>query len=53
MEEAHSTILVADGAIKNIKLSLSTEEEIVSFPSLMLLTSNSGITKCTVGFTSA
>jgi hypothetical protein len=30
MEEDQSSILVAEGAIKNVKLSLSTEEEIVS-----------------------
>jgi hypothetical protein len=37
MEEDQSAILVAEGAIKSIKLSLSTEEEIVSSPSLVLL----------------
>lgn len=37
MEEDQSAILVAEGAIKSVKLSLSTEEEIVSSPSLVVL----------------
>jgi len=37
MEEDQSAIVVAEGTIKSIKLSLSTEEEIVSSPSLVLL----------------
>jgi DNA-directed RNA polymerase-5 subunit 1 len=37
MEEDQSAILVAEGAIKSIKFSLSTEEEIVSSPSVALL----------------
>ena len=32
MEEDQSAIVVAEGTIKSIKLSLSTEEEIVSSP---------------------
>ena len=39
MEEDQSAIVVAEGTIKSIKLSLSTEEEIVSSPSLVLLSS--------------
>lgn len=37
MEEDQSAILVAEGAIKSVKLSLSTEEEIVSSASLVIL----------------
>lgn len=37
MEEDQSAMLVAEGAIKSVKLSLSTEEEIVSCPSLVVL----------------
>ena len=37
MEEDHLAILVSEGAIKSIKLSLSTGEEIVSSTNLMLL----------------
>jgi hypothetical protein len=35
MEEDQSALLVSEGAIKSIKLSLSTGEEIVSYPKLM------------------
>jgi hypothetical protein len=37
MEEDHSATLVSEGAIKSIKLSLSTGEEVVSSTNLMLL----------------
>jgi hypothetical protein len=46
MEEDQSAIPVAEGAIKSIKLSLSTEDEIVSSPSLMLFTSNACRKRC-------
>jgi hypothetical protein len=37
MEEDHSVILISEGAIKSIKLSLSTGEEIVSSTNLVFL----------------
>jgi hypothetical protein len=37
MEEDQSAVLVAEGSIKSIKLSLSTEAEIVCSPFLMVL----------------